>query len=121
MIQNIYPVNLVKIECLSKVPPKCYFGFTTNVYTDAILYVPVGCKEAYSNAEVWKNFWNIEEEAVESGIVEIINNANNDTHYQVYDLMGCLILRSDDISEFGKLPKGIYIVINKNRKYKILI
>ena len=31
------------------------------IYENAILYVPAGCKQAYVEAEGWKNFKHIEE------------------------------------------------------------
>ena len=37
------------------------FGDDDNIYQKAALYVPVGCKDIYSNTEGWKNFVNIEE------------------------------------------------------------
>ena len=44
-------------------PPesKYAFGYNENIYQTAALYVPVGCKDIYSNTEGWKNFVNIEE------------------------------------------------------------
>lgn len=124
-LENIYKDDLVKIECLSETPPVCtnsyHYNFPTKVYTDAILCVPFGCKQAYSNAEIWENFWNIVEAEVESGILDIIEDESLKTYYQVYDLKGLLILKSDNISELRKLPKGIYIVSKKNKRYKIKI
>lgn len=121
-LNNIYKDDIVKIECLSEVPPTCTGSdFPTKVYTDAILYVPYGSKDAYANAEKWKNFWNIEEVAVESGVFDITDHKNHDTCYHVYDISGYLILKSDNVSEINKLPKGIYIVTNNNRRYKIKI
>lgn len=123
-LANIYKDDLVKIECLSETPPVCtntYYNFPTKVYTDAILCVPFGCKQAYANAEIWKNFWNIVEAEVGSGILDIIDDGSLKTYYQVYDLKGLLILKSDNASELRKLPKGIYIVSKKNNRYKIKI
>ena len=37
------------------------FGDDDNIYQTAALYVPVGCKDVYSNTEGWKNFVNIQE------------------------------------------------------------
>ena len=38
-------------------------NFDINTYLTATLKVPVGAAEAYRNADVWKNFFNIEEDA----------------------------------------------------------
>ena len=121
---NIYKDEIVKIECQSEVPPVCentYYKFPTKVYTDAILCVPFGCREAYANAEIWKNFWNIQESEDESGITDIIDNGNDNANYQVYNLKGDMILKSDKMPEIRQLPKGIYIVVTKNRRYKVIL
>ena len=36
-------------------------NFSSNAYANAILYVPIGTKEKYAKAEIWKNFFNIQE------------------------------------------------------------
>ena len=123
-LKNIYKEDIAKIECLSETPPTCtyasYSNFPTKVYTDAILCVPLGCKEAYANAEVWKNFWNIYEVDSKSGITEISND-NDDVIYHVYNITGLLIGESYSLEEIKQLPKGIYILVNKFKKYKIKI
>lgn len=61
---NLCTNSLSKIVCRSIAPPTIsgnYSNFTTKHYTDVIVCVPYGCKEAYENANFWKNFWNIEE------------------------------------------------------------
>lgn len=120
---NIYKEDIVKIECLSEVPPACSnSGFPTKVYTDAILCVPFGCKEAYANAEVWKNFWNIYEVDIdsESGITEVFSD-KDDVIYHVYNIVGLLIGESYSLEQIKQLPNGIYIIVNKYKKYKIKI
>ena len=56
---------LKQISFLSVKPPyideQFGYGFGNNVYTSVKLLVPYGSKEAYQKADVWKNFWNIEE------------------------------------------------------------
>lgn len=59
---NLYKENLVRIECFSTTPPIAPDNsFSTKTYTDITLCVPVGCKDTYSKATCWRNFWNIEE------------------------------------------------------------
>lgn len=123
-LYNIYKEDIVKIECLSKNPPKCvnsYYSFPTNVYTDAVLYVPFGCKEAYANADVWKNFWNIYELSEDNSLIEEVYDEEDLDLHDIYNLSGVLIGKSFNIEEIKKLPKGIYIVTNKYKKYKIKI
>lgn len=61
---NLCTNSLSKIVCRSIIPPTIsgsYSNFTTKNFTDVIVCVPYGCKEAYENADFWKSFWNIEE------------------------------------------------------------
>jgi hypothetical protein len=55
--------NLTTVNAMMTNPPesKYAFGYDENIYQKAALYVPVGCKDIYSNTEGWKNFVNIEE------------------------------------------------------------
>lgn len=41
--------------------PQVSEGFNDGTYMHATLYVPKGTKAAYETADIWKNFWNIEE------------------------------------------------------------
>ena len=50
--------ELNNITCLNQIPPQNYDAFDNY---NATLYVPYGAKSAYSTAEYWKNFENIEE------------------------------------------------------------
>ncbi len=50
--------ELNNITCLNQIPPQNYDAFDNY---NATLYVPYGAKSAYSTAEYWKNFTNIEE------------------------------------------------------------
>lgn len=122
-LRNIYKEDLVQIECLAKNPPKFYdkYEFPTKVYTDAILYVPYGCKNAYSKAEIWKNFWNIYELSEESSGVNDTFEYEKSYSYDVYNIAGVLIGKSYNIDKIKNLPKGIYIIINKFEKCKIKI
>lgn len=123
-LSNIYKEDLAKIECLSETPPTCtnalYNNFPTKVYTDAILCVPLGCKEAYAKAEIWKNFWNIYEIDSTSGIAEISND-KDDVLYHVYNIAGLQVGESYSLKEIKQLPKGIYILVNKSKRCKIKI
>ena len=53
--------NIKQITCLRETPPAALGDFTQKLYLDATLYVPQGTGDAYRNADVWKNFYNIEE------------------------------------------------------------
>ena len=53
--------KLETIYSKSTKPDKCNVTFNNQAYIHAKLYVPIGCKEKYSSAEGWKNFFQIEE------------------------------------------------------------
>lgn len=46
---------------VSSKPPMAATGFAEAAYANATLYVPVGAAAAYKEADVWKNFYNIQE------------------------------------------------------------
>ena len=61
-----YCSNLTTVNAMITNPPVLeesdyVFGDDENIYQKAALYVPVGCKDIYSNTEGWKRFMNIEE------------------------------------------------------------
>lgn len=53
--------NLEAIYSKTTDPDNCKISFNNHAYVHAKLYVPIGCKEKYSSAEGWKNFFQIEE------------------------------------------------------------
>lgn len=48
----------------SDIPQACE-GFTNSAYINATLYVPKETLYTYQNADIWKNFWDIQEYNVE--------------------------------------------------------
>ena len=52
-----FSYSLTKITCLATTPPTIESGTFSDYSAD--LYVPVGCKAAYKNADYWENFNNI--------------------------------------------------------------
>ena len=54
-------VSLKSIVCKSATPPTISNSAFTNVPASTILYIPIGCKEAYANSDVWGYFTKIEE------------------------------------------------------------
>ena len=93
--------GIKEIHCRSSVPyladESLFNGFVN--YDNCILYVPVGTMQAYTNAEIWRNFTHIVEEDVLIGIPDI--NVSNDKGAW-YTLQG--------VKLFGRpnLP-GVYI------------
>ena len=67
-INLIVPSQIVSIRHHSTTPPiwntKFYgtsYSFSNSQYMDVIISVPREAKSAYESAEIWKNFWNIQE------------------------------------------------------------
>ena len=55
-------ISLTSVICKANIPPLCGNGaFGQTTYQIAELQVPYGCKDAYTTADVWKNFQNIVE------------------------------------------------------------
>lgn len=93
--------GIKEIHCRSSVPyladESLFNGFVN--YDNCILYVPVGTKQSYANAEVWKYFTHIVEEEVATEILNVCVSSAKGTWYT---LQGAKL--------FGKprLP-GVYI------------
>ena len=93
--------GIKEIHCRSSVPyladESLFNGFVN--YDNCILYVPVGTKQSYANAEVWKCFTHIVEEEVATEILNVCVSSAKGTWYT---LQGAKL--------FGKprLP-GVYI------------
>ena len=90
-----------EIHCRSSIPYVVEEGIFNGAvdYDKCILYVPVGTKQAYRNAEVWKYFTHIVEEEVATEILNVCVSSAKGTWYT---LQGAKL--------FGKprLP-GVYI------------
>ncbi len=57
--------------------PPVATGFSNYNYMNTILYVPRGAKAAYESADIWKNFWNIQEFSDEGTNIETIMSEEN--------------------------------------------
>ena len=71
--------SLVTIYCFSNNPESMEIPFGTKAYANAKLYVPIGTKDKYLNAEGWKNFFQIEEMNIDkmwNGVGEPGDNDN---------------------------------------------
>ena len=92
--------GIMEIHCRSSVPyladESLFNGFVN--YDNCILYVPVGTKQSYANAEVWKYFTHIVEENVSTNI----SNINVEKKSVWYTLQGVKIFAKPNIP-------GVYI------------
>lgn len=90
-------------------------AFTAQTCLNVTLKVPVGAKEAYSQADVWKEFFNIEEDP---SITDDIYTLKANSPYG-----GTLEVNADDVMEqYGKyrfIKKGstINVVVTPNDNY----
>ena len=90
------------IYVMTETPPSVKNGtFTGKNYIDVILYVPTGCLEAYQNADVWKEFWEIKEFDT-TGISDVKTENKKET--TIYDINGRVVENPTN---------GIYIVDGK--------
>lgn len=146
--ENIDTVNLSLIETqdsLSAIyiktptPPHLINDFTNKVYINTKLYVPMGAKETYQNADGWKNFWIIEETNDFNGVTSIpdmqtqepevtilpdgitIKEADGAT-ISVYSIDGKLLYTTTGYnSEKIPLRSGIYIIKANGKSCKVKI
>ena len=133
--------SLKVIEIKSTTPPVMLNGthIPNKVYTDVTLYVPKGCKDAYSNDPDWGSFWDIREYeddcntevtnvtddlkdiaiTTQNGSI-IVSNAPHNTLVQVYDLQGALVAKSQR-SVISGLSKGAYLVNVGGKTFKVVL
>lgn len=131
------------IICKSTTPPVvCNGPFLNKVYTDVTLYVPKGCKDAYSKDSEWGIFWDIQEFeddcntevtnvtnvtdtpkdisiTTQNGSI-IVSNAPHNALVQVYDLQGALVAKSQR-SVISGLSKGAYLVNVGGKTFKVAL
>lgn len=85
-----YMKDLSKLEIMTlynTTPPYVSSSyFTTNQYENVNVYVPKGSLEAYQQADVWKDFQNLQEKDL-TGIETVVANGNN-TDNVIYDMQG---------------------------------
>ena len=92
---------------------------TNSNYLNLEVRVPAEALEAYKQAPVWKNFWNIKAIEDESGISDI--ECDDDDSFQVYDTAGILVDASCTSEKLQQLPHGIYIVVKQDKRMKLKI
>lgn len=133
--------SLKVIEIKSTTPPVMLNGthIPNKVYTDVTLYVPKGCKDAYSNDPGWGSFWDIRESeddcdtkvsnvtdnlkdiaiTTQDGSI-IVSNAPHNTLVNVYNLQGALVAKSQR-SVISGLSKGAYLVNVGGKTFKVVL
>ena len=80
--------GITRVTCLATTPPVCSGEngnyFTSEVYQNATLYVPMNSVELYQNAYIWSNFQHIE--GIDTGDVPILyGDVNNDGVVNITD------------------------------------
>lgn len=142
VVENLCYDSLKTIVCKSTVPPSGMSSsyYPAKIYTDVTLYVPKGCKEAYSNDSGWGTFWDIREfeddssTAAVANVIDnqrdisittqngsiIVSNAPHNTLVQIYDLQGTLVAKSQR-SVISGLSKGAYLVNVGGKTFKVVL
>ena len=126
--------NIISINLLGETPPTVKsYNFTGGQYVNIILYVPMGSLETYQTADVWKNFWDIQEFdatgiedvsindiAIEVTAIGIaVSNAEGKA-VAVYSANGALVEKIDTYTgEEIVLDKGVYVVCVGNKTIKV--
>lgn len=97
----------------SGTPPECDINFDKSAYLNTTLHIPVGSKEAYMNADVWKSFFDIVESepaadvpvvgvdqnqpvvSVDNGFINI-SGLNETEAVRIYDVHGRLVYSGNE-------------------------
>lgn len=101
--------SLTKMSVAATTPPEIEDeNFTNFHYLNLVVKVPVGSLAAYQSADVWKNFWDIQEDpSLGIGDNLIMDVKNEDA--PIYNLQGV------EMKNVDELPHGIYIQNGKKR------
>ena len=139
----VYSTNLIEgcskimtIYSYATTPPRTD-GFTNQQYLDAKVYVPQGSLAAYQAADVWENFWGLQEfdptgisgveaatgldVSVSDGCI-VVDNATG--HVTVYDISGVAVAsgNADGGSVSIAVPgHGVYIVRVGSKAVKVCL
>ena len=93
-------------------------------YTDATdyctLYVPVGSKDKYQEAPIWKDFKNIIEGDILTKVEEIVQSPENSL-IDIYSISGSLIIKNATTEDVNQLQRGLYILRQGGKTTKVLI
>lgn len=127
--------SLNEIICESATPPTAYSFSFFNVPTTATLYVPIGSRDAYTNATGWNYFTNILEDdtktSVESTLADndvnvsvengniIVYGADN-AKVEVYNVNGQCIYNGT-ATTIPISAKGLYIVKVNGKSFKVML
>lgn len=113
------PYENIRILISHNLTPPTIPEMTNATYAGLKVRVPAEALEAYKQAPVWKNFWNIKAIEDESGISDI--ERDDDDSFQVYDTAGSLVDASCTSEKMQQLPHGVYIVVKQDKRMKIKI
>ncbi|MDE5888270.1 MAG: leucine-rich repeat domain-containing protein [Muribaculaceae bacterium] len=107
--------NLERVDIYSKEPPE--LSTVEWIVRNAILHVPVGCKEAYANNEEWSMFSSIIDDLTgDSKVDEVQNEVNYSLPCEIFNLQGVFLGKS-----LENLPKGVYVIRQGENSKKLLI
>ncbi|MBD5285625.1 MAG: leucine-rich repeat protein [Bacteroides sp.] len=123
--------HIKSIYCQWTTPVEGENLFSEEIFDEAILYIPSGCKSEYEKVSPWLNFKNIEEMAFsevdkikEPEInVEVVNGAifiKGGQEVAIYSITGKCVYFGDD-QEIDNLPSGVYVVTSGSKSVKVVI
>ena len=121
------------IKITKSTPPKVGVGnFTSSHYQNATLYVPQGSLAAYQSADVWKDFWDIQEfdataiEDIQTEVTITISEVGislssvNGKPIAIYSVNGALVNKYDYYDgEEIVLDRGVYVIRIGEKAIKI--
>ena len=128
--------SLETINILTATPPSLHKDACGNVqYMNVNVNVPIGTKEAYMQADYWKNFWNINEidptgiESITETSAELVFSSTSDgialsgangQSVRVYSITGEEVLSIKNYQgQSFSLPKGICVIKAGKKALKV--
>lgn len=123
--------GLKVIDIYAKTPPSCWNSSFRNVDTQTCkLVVPAESLEAYKNADIWKDFYNItagidgtkadEVKVTATGNEITVTGAADDAVVEVYGVNGALVYRGNGKS-VAVPSAGVYVVRVAGKAIKVAV
>ena len=123
--------GLKVIDIYAKTPPSCWNSSFRNVDTQTCkLVVPAESLEAYKNADIWKDFYNItagidgtkadEVRVTATGDEITVTGAADDAVVEVYGVNGALVYRGKGKS-VAVPSAGVYVVRVAGKAIKVAV
>ena len=109
--------QLADVYTINAVPPTIVQGtFSAGTYSNANLHVLQGSEQAYTEAEYWKNFKNLNDSSL-TGITDVTESGSEGA-VEIYTLSGVRVYTG--AAQLAPALDGLYIVREGDRARKVV-